>query len=239
MPKVLSTRYFLSASFLLAGTLHAQMHKVEKPERVTRAVGVYEWTGDLKKPSAARLIPVSLFMEGHFEDAGVYLARPVPFVLQTGDVYSIEEAGLSLGTLDIDYARDIVTKRSVADDDPVGAWYGYGKFAPPYVPKPGNVHVAAKPATIDGVSASTDDDQPHLAVRAGAEDTADVPASKGDTKSTKTATTASNTPNPAPDDDPDRPTLRQSRPSADRGEREEAEGRWKCHSDEHFAQRRS
>ena len=42
-----------------------------------------------------RLVPVSLFIDGHVEDAGVYLAQPVPFALQTGDVYSIERAGQS------------------------------------------------------------------------------------------------------------------------------------------------
>ena len=29
----------------------AQTHKVSKPETVVRAVGVYEWTGDLAKPT--------------------------------------------------------------------------------------------------------------------------------------------------------------------------------------------
>ena len=51
------------------------------PENVVRAVGVYEWTGDMAKPTASRLIPVSLFIDGKLEDAGVYLARPVPFAL--------------------------------------------------------------------------------------------------------------------------------------------------------------
>ena len=61
-----------------ATLLCAQMHRVEKPESVTRAVGVYEYVGDMAKPTAARLIPVSLFYGGHFEDAGTYLARPRP-----------------------------------------------------------------------------------------------------------------------------------------------------------------
>ncbi len=43
---------------------------------------VYEYVGDLGKPTAARLIPVSLFYGGHFEDAGTYLSRPVPLALQ-------------------------------------------------------------------------------------------------------------------------------------------------------------
>jgi hypothetical protein len=205
MAKVIKNRYPILITLMLADTLHAQMHKVEKPERVTRAIGVYEWTGDLAKPTAARLIPVSLFMEGHFEDAGVYLARPVPFVLQTGDEYSIEEAGLQLGTFDVDYARNVITRHSATDSEEAGAWYGYGKFAPPSAAKPKALRTTVKPVTIDGVS-SADDDQPHLAVRAGAQDSGDVPATKSDSKAT--SATRSSTPNPAPADDPDRPTLR-------------------------------
>jgi hypothetical protein len=214
MFKGLRVRSFTAAAFVAgAGMLvpmHAQMHKVEKPERVTRAIGVYEWTGDLAKPSAARLIPVSLFMEGHFEDAGAYLARPVPFTLQTGDVYSIEEAGRSLGLFDVDYARNVVTRHAAADDDAVGAWYGYGKFAPPTAPKKTDAHVAAKPSVIEGGS-NPDDDQPHFIVRAGAQETGDVPATKGDAKSPDAKTSASTS--PAPPDDPDRPTLRHRDPA--------------------------
>jgi len=38
-----------------AGPLLAQTHKVAKPETVVRAVGVYEWTGEMAKPAASRL----------------------------------------------------------------------------------------------------------------------------------------------------------------------------------------
>jgi hypothetical protein len=42
----------------------AQTHKVASAKAVVRAVGVYEWTGDMAKPVASRLIPVSLFIDG-------------------------------------------------------------------------------------------------------------------------------------------------------------------------------
>ncbi len=61
-----------------------QTHKVAKPETVVRAVGVYEWTGDLAKPVASRLVPVTVFIDGKLQDGGVYLARPVPFALLSG-----------------------------------------------------------------------------------------------------------------------------------------------------------
>ena len=85
---------------------------MEAPERVTRALAVYEWTGDMAKPTASRVVPVSLFIDSHFEDAGVYLARPVPLALEPGDVYEVESAGQPLGTLDLDGARNIVARRS-------------------------------------------------------------------------------------------------------------------------------
>lgn len=198
---------------LLATTVCAQMHKVEKPERVTRAIGVYEWTGDLKKPNSSRLIPVSLFINSHFEDGDLYLARPVPFTLETGDEYSIERAGQSLGFFDIEFARDVVTGRAVADDDPVGAWYGYGRFELPPPPKKSNLKPSATGPKVLG---GGDDDQPHLAVRAGAEDDGSAngtgKSSSSDASGSKQTTTTSST---APDDDPDRPTLRHRDPKPD------------------------
>ena len=83
----------------------AQTHKVAKPENVVRAVGVYEWTGDLAKPTASRLIPVTVFIDGKLEDGGEYLARPVPFALLSGNLYELDQAGLSKGYLDLAYAR--------------------------------------------------------------------------------------------------------------------------------------
>ena len=182
----------------LSPPLRAQMHKVEKPERVTRAIGVYEWTGDLNKPTAARLVPVSLFLDSHMEDAGVYLARPVPFALETGDIYSIETAGQPVGTYDLDFARDIITHQSA--DDASSAWYGYGRFHPPAAEKPpAKLAASSHPSSIIG-GKDDSDDTPHFVLR-HPNDTA--PDAKPDaTTSTKGSAT------PATDDDSERPTLR-------------------------------
>jgi len=113
---------------ILAGqSAGGQMHKVAKPQQVVRAVGVYEWTGDMAKPTASRLIPVSLYINGRLEDAGIYLARPVPFALETGNVYELEKAGVGKGLLDLSYARRVHT----AAGDDRGAWLGYGSYKPP------------------------------------------------------------------------------------------------------------
>lgn len=190
-------RCTLGLVFPFAATLlTAQMHHVQAPQQVTRAVGVYEWTGDLKKPDAARLIPVSLFIDGHFEDAGVYLAQPVPLALDTGNVYAIQKAGDPIGTLDLDFARDVVDRRDVADDNPLGSWFGYGRYAPLAAePKAPPLQASAHISAI--VSSSDDDGQPHFINR--------TPGEAGN-PSTGTTTTASAT-TPAPPNDPDHPVL--------------------------------
>jgi hypothetical protein len=190
----------------------AQTHKVDAPQKVTRALAVYEWTGELDKPAASRLIPISIFINGHFEDAGVYLAQPTPMALDAGDVYSIERAGESLGTFDVDYASNIATPHSVADDNPTGVWYGFGRFlsvadaAKLVKPKP-----AAKLPVVASTDAGDTDDKPHF-VRRDSSSTATTtsPAKPGASKDSS-ASTAPNT----PDDDPDRPTLRHRDPDED------------------------
>lgn len=164
----------LASALLLASSLPAQTHRVAKAEKVTRAVGVYEWTGELAEPEAARLVPVSLFIEGHLQDAGVYLARPVPFALGTGFVYAIERAGEPLGMLDLEFARNIVSQRA-AEESPAGAWYGYGKFQPPAaVPKAPALHTTEHPSAI---VASSRDGRPHLGSRSGNSGTSEKPDS--------------------------------------------------------------
>ena len=115
----------------------AQTHAVKKPDAVVRAVAVYEWTGDADKPKASRVVPVSVFIDGHLEDGAVYLARPVPFELDTGTVFEVEKAGVPEGSLDLSYTRHYVSNGIAAFDD---GWLGYGPFKPASKP----VLVAAK-----------------------------------------------------------------------------------------------
>jgi hypothetical protein len=195
----------LSISALLLSSLHAQTHEVDAPEKVIRAIGVYEWTGDLANPTAARLIPVSLFIDGHFEDAGVYLAQPVPFALQTGDVYSIERAGQSIGSLDLDFARNIVTRRSATDDNPLGAWFGYGRFITPAEEARANsLHAAANPPVIAADSDSND--APPTLRRHD-------PTDKTTHRKTGKQPGYVTPPNTSLNDDPDRPTLHRGIPA--------------------------
>ena len=169
-----------------------QMHKVAKPQQVVRAVGVYEWTGDMARPTASRLIPVSLYINGKLEDAGIYLARPVPFALETGNVYELEKAGVGKGLLDLSYARRVQT----ADGEGRGAWLGYGSYKPPVAAKRGPVLRASK--TLPVIVSSGDNSRPHFGKSGG------TASSPGDS----TATESKPAEGGAPAGDPDRPTLK-------------------------------
>lgn len=152
------------AAVLLATPLPAQMHKVAAPDQVTRAVAVYEYVGDPQHPKAARLIPVSLFIGGHFEDADVYLARPVPFALDSGLRYELQRAGVRQDYLDVVASRHF-TSSSAATASPFdNSWFGYGRVVPPPAPKVaklrpncGNGHVVQEADT-----SKKDDGKPHF-----------------------------------------------------------------------------
>jgi hypothetical protein len=118
---------FLSITLLLS-PLHAQTDQATSSAQVTRAIAVYEWTGDLDHPTAARLLPVSLFIHSHLKDAGVYLAQPIPFALQPGNLYLIQHSGQIVGALDIQSAHPTPTSSVPA---PPPAWLAYGRFLTP------------------------------------------------------------------------------------------------------------
>ncbi len=206
----------LAAVFVLAmfagrfTPLFGQMHKVAQPEQVVRAVGVYEWTGDMAKPTASRLIPVSLFIENHLEDAGVYLARPVPFALDTGTVYEIEQAGMPKGTVSLEFARHLLATGDAADDTTSydDGWFGYGTFQGPPRPRPILSRKPARPTVASKTKPAEESDRPTFARRPGG-------SSGSDTSTGSTAKSGSASPSNTPSDDPDRPHLTRRTGSGD------------------------
>jgi hypothetical protein len=215
----------LAVTMLLPAMARPQMHKVTAPDSVVRAIGVYEWTGDLSKPVASRLIPVALFIDGKLEDAGVYLARPVPFALESGNVYELEQHGLPQGTLELAYARHLTaTSNAEGFDD---GWFGYGSYKAQPAAKPEPKLRRGTLATVNANPAQTasakDDGRPHFSNRSGTAtsgSSATQPStgeqasgSASPASSTGSGTTSANSSTPAattgatPAGDPERPTL--------------------------------
>jgi hypothetical protein len=190
----------------------AQMHKVAKPQQVVRAVGVYEWTGDFTKPNASRLIPVSLYIDGGFQDAGIYIARPVPFALLSGNVYELESAGIGRGMLDLVYARHLQATDATGDLAYDDGWFGYGKVQPLAVPR----HAATlKPSKNLAVLQSSVKDTAAKSTASGSSATAsaddpDRPVMKRRDNSSASSGTGSTSADGSttPADDPDRPVMK-------------------------------
>jgi hypothetical protein len=205
-------RAILGAVALTSSSAWGQMHKVAKPEQVVRAIGVYEWTGDMAKPTASRLIPVSVFIEGKLEDAGVYIARPVPFALLSGNVYELQAAGIDRGLLDLAYARHIQTADGAFDD----GWFGYGSVKPlAAAKKPVALHASKTlPVLVSSKGTSTDSNRPQLQTKTSGDSTTASGSDQSKSTSKPTSSAGSGT-STASADDPDRPTLKRHEGSED------------------------
>ncbi len=217
-------RGVLAGAVAAALGLPAQMHKVAKPEKVVRAVGVYEWTGEMGKPTASRLIPVSLFIDGELEDAGVYLARPVPFALSSGTEYELDAGGLAKG----DVALESAAKVQTADDAYTDGWIGYGMYQAPVQTVAKAVPGKGRPGSTSGTIkvADVDDSKPRFASRSEDATKGKGASDPGDANGTGTGTSSTDPDRPTmrrtdagssgdtPDDPADRPTLKRRTPDA-------------------------
>lgn len=192
--------------------LSAQTHKVNKPETVVRAVGVYEWTGDLAKPTGSRFVPVTVFIDGELQDGGIYLPRPIPFALLTGNVYELEDAGLGKGTVVLETAM----KATTPDDAParsfIEGWTAYGIYkAPPAERRPAPLHASKNLPVI--TTSGEDPNKPHFSNKSDAAKTDSTKTGDANKSSDpQSSTTPASTQN---SDDPDRPTMHRRTSSDD------------------------
>ena len=158
-----------------------QITKKSKDTPDLRAVAVLEWTGDLGKPKACRIVPITVYDGEKLQDAGVYLARPQPLALSGEVEYELKDNGKTVGLFDIENAGQ-----------EQGTWVGYGKWKPLPVPKQPKM---TAPEKVDEV----EDDKPVLHRKHPTGD-----SSGSDSKSSGNSTTSSQ---PDAHDDPDRPKL--------------------------------
>jgi hypothetical protein len=181
---------FLAANAALAQYPGQVSKKSDDKAPEMRAVAVLEWTGEPGKPTASRIVPVSIYDGEQLQDAGLYLARPYPLALSYAVEYELKQNGKTIGLFEVKNANQVQ-----------GAWVGFGDWKP--LPKPKNV--AAAPQKVDEDWES--DDKPVLHRKHKSEDSSTK--SGGSTSSAGSTSGGGSTDSkgtPA-QDDPDRPKL--------------------------------
>lgn len=181
----------------------------KKTKRGPRAIAVVEFLPG----GGTRLVPIALWIDGHFYDASLYGANPEPMALQPETLYQALTYGEPAGWFTVTTPRDVN-----------GNWVAEGQWKPETPLETRLAQQAAKqpkpkPNAHDVLS---DDQGPPVLRRPGASDTASggaqssAPASSSggnSTPSTSGSSTGNGNAPPKSDDDSDRPTLKAS-PSA-------------------------
>jgi hypothetical protein len=112
----------------------AQQPRRTRQEKGPRALGLLELSPDGK----ARLIPITIMVDGKFYDASDYKASPVPLALWGQTVYEAEKTGVSQGLFTVGEAMRVGSDH----------WFGEGKWRPAGS-EPKAKRVIAKPKSED------------------------------------------------------------------------------------------
>ncbi len=102
--------------------------------RGPRALAVLE----VPAKGSPRLVPICIDVDGHFYDAGLYLANPRPMSLERGTVYEAERSGDSVGLFTVGAAEEAN-----------GAWIGYGQWHPHNAPSSSTQPAKSTPKPAD------------------------------------------------------------------------------------------
>ncbi len=185
-------RNFLAAPllFILAPVAMAQYpghikpNEQKKPDE-PRAVSILEWVGAPGKPVAGRIVPLSVFVNGQYQDGGLFMAQPAPLTVENDTLYELQLAGIPKGTFYVAGGQEVE-----------GAWFGYGKWKPLTPPPPPKKLQPSKvpPKVIQ----DNDPDRPHLK-------NSSPTSGSGSSAGSGSSNTSS-----APANDPDKPTLHRS-----------------------------
>ncbi len=167
-----------------------QVSKTGKDAPELRAIGVLEWTGVAGKPTASRIIPITVLDGGELQDGGLYLARPEPLALATEVEYELQQDGKPVGLYDIRNARE-----------EQGSWVGYGSWRP--MPRPKSAPSAQEMAHV-GFESDAQSDEPVLHRKHHAGDSSAPGTGKGGDSGGGSGSGSTGDASPA---DPDRPTL--------------------------------
>jgi hypothetical protein len=164
----------------LCGQYQGHIKKDTDNTPTLRATGVFEWTGDIAKPKAGRLVPIAVWDGSQYQPGGLYLAQPAPLTVYTGTVYELQQAGMPKGLFQVNGAENLQ-----------GSWIAIGAVkseTPAARPKRTTAKLAPQVVKDSG----GDSDRPTLHRKAGSE------GDSGNTSSTSSSGNSS---------DSDRPTL--------------------------------
>jgi hypothetical protein len=163
----------------------------KRTAQTPRAIAVLEWIGQPGKPSASRIIPVTIFDGDAYQPGGLYLARPEPLAVEPGTEYVLEQSGIARGLFDVNSAQNLQ-----------GYWFGYGSWKQLAPPPP--VHKLQPSKNMPRVESDADSDRPHFVRRDNGTSSG---SSSGSSSPSPSSTSQSGQDTPAATD-PDRPTLR-------------------------------
>jgi len=180
---------FFAGPFLARAQYQGPAAKDTSSAPMLRATAIFEWTGDLAKPGAARLVPVAVWDGNEYQPGGLYLAQPEPLTLETGTLYELEKAGAPQGTFQINSAENLA-----------GSWIGLGVIRPqPALAKPKSPMSKYPPQVVKEGAQSQQNAGP-------AKSSAPTPKDDSGRPTLHRHDTADTTPPPVGDDS-DRPTL--------------------------------
>jgi hypothetical protein len=196
----------VAACGLLVSSAAAQypgrVAKSDKATPVLRSVAVLEWTGEAGKPSASRLVPITVFDGEQLNDGTIYLTRPEPLALGGGTEYELQNAGKAVGIFDVSGAGELH-----------GAWLGFGAWKPLSALETAKANGAMNTSSFYGKVDVPEDDHPVLKRKhPKGTDTDDAGAGAGSSKGTNAGGTPSSSAGSGDEKkepvDPDRPTLK-------------------------------
>ena len=121
---------------------------------VLRSTAVLEYTGDLTRPTAARLVPLAVWDGERYQPGGLYMAQPMPLAVESGTVYELLDAGTSKGLFDVTAAANVS-----------GSWVATGKYQKPAAPKVSKLKTSKTLPQFVHDSGAPDDGKPHFAHR--------------------------------------------------------------------------
>jgi hypothetical protein len=185
---------FVLLSLLVAYTSVPAQSTFSNRKKAPRAVGVFEFDA----AGHPRILPVSLYMDRKFYDAGLYMSKPAPVTLDSETVYEVVKSGVPQGLFTVEEARRVGDK----------VWWGEGKWKPYHVPEPPTKEGdKKKPAVKD----DDDEDRPVLKKPKADDSTVVLHTEKGSHEAVD-VTPRKEAPAGPPPDDSDRPLLRRVRP---------------------------